>query len=150
MATGLFFLGARKRQAITGNGHHPCAPQTLLGTVSAGAASSVNVSEPRQEGVAVTGEPANRISREAVPRGPLLAREILTFPLFLLITAVPWLVTTNLYLYAATLSDADHLLRSLCRIIALSSGFLTALATIWFFVVWLYHIVRRLRNRQRM
>ncbi len=98
----------------------------------------------------MTGEPANRISREAVPRGPLLAREILTFPLFLLITAVPWLVTTNLYLYAATLSDADHLLRSLCRIIALSSGFLTALATIWFFVVWLYHIVRRLRNRQRM
>lgn len=110
----------------------------------------MNASVPRHEGNATTGEPANRNSREAGQQGSLLAREILTFPLFLLITAVPWLVTTNVYLYSTTLSDADHLLRSVCRIMALSVGFLTALATIWFFVVWLYHIVRRLRTRQRM
>jgi uncharacterized membrane protein YhaH (DUF805 family) len=67
----------------------------------------------------------------------------LIFPTFVLITAIPWLLAIHANLLSRQFHDAgrNHLATAF-NIIAISIAVLTAMSTVWCFVVWIVFLAR--------
>ncbi len=82
---------------------------------------------------------------------PGLLRIILTLPIFLLITLIPWLLAANAYALALRFSAADYeYLRILCQTVGIGIASITIITTLWFLVLWVVTIVRYLRGNYRI
>ena len=82
-----------------------------------------------------------------VARAKSFLRTLLAFPIFLIITLIPWLLAAHAFVLSRRFYEAgrDHLGVAFKIAAVVVAGF-TAFSTLWCFVVWLVMLVRSVRG----
>ena len=82
------------------------------------------------------------MSRFAV-RGKSVLQMLMVFPLFVIVTIIPWLIVAHASLLSRQFYDAGRShLGVACKVFAIALAVFTAVSTVWCFVVWLVMLVR--------
>jgi hypothetical protein len=80
-------------------------------------------------------------------RGKGVLQMLMAFPLFLILTLIPWLLVAHASLLSFQFYDADRSHLGLaCKIFAIVLAAVTALSTVWCLVAWLVMLVRAARG----
>ena len=80
-------------------------------------------------------------------RGKHVLQMLMAFPMFMIITIIPWLIVAHASLLSRQFYDAGrNNFGVACKFFAIALAVFTALATVWGFVAWLVMLVRTARG----